>query len=485
MNGTLKKWLSAVVLFLLSVALMSSCGTQPEPVPSPKPDPDPATDPEPVADDTFLIPFPLSYSCKNDKKSFDSPWYTLYGYVDPQGNWVLDPKYNYVSPFTANGTAVVGVFDPSVPENKDAYRYNDVFLYGIIDRQGNYLLEPQRYVVFWQSENGLITYQRGFDELMGVFDASGNTILEPTYPDIRAYENGYAVVYTEGWRCGIIDEQGNLMFEPVDHTIVRVTDADILITADGDFYALMDMNGNPVPSPTIGIIGFMPGDPVFYVIDAARAKWGLLDHKGLWVAQPVYESLSRGTGTPLRYSAYRDGKYGYLDETGAEVIPVKYAYVNDFYNGVASVCMDGIHWGLIDASGNTVLKPDYLSVDAAHCNGLVSVLTMDMETKWFRKDGTPVDLPGNYHYWIDSVDLNNENGYFTPSSEVMVYMTDEGLRLADAHGKQLLAGPIEVMEESGSIGAVVRKYEECRRWTVITNDGRTLLMDYDGFVIMK
>ena len=29
------------------------------------------------------------------------------------------------------------------------------------------------------------------------------------------------------------------------------------------------------------------------------------------------------------------------------------------------------------------------------------------------------------------------------------------------------------------------EYEECRRWTVITNDGRTLLMDYDGFVIMK
>ena len=56
------------------------------------------------------------------------------------------------------------------------------------------------------------------------------------------------------------------------------------------------------------------------------------------------------------------GKYGFIDEEGAEIIPLQYDKVGidvwDFYATYISVCLNG-HWGLIDQQGNRVIKPEY------------------------------------------------------------------------------------------------------------------------------
>jgi hypothetical protein len=46
-----------------------------------------------------------------------------------------------------------------------------------------------------------------------------------------------------------------------------------------------------------------------------------------------------------------DGKWGFVDKTGKEVIPLKYDWVIDFYDGLAEVELDS-KWGFIDKKGN-------------------------------------------------------------------------------------------------------------------------------------
>lgn len=46
-------------------------------------------------------------------------------------------------------------------------------------------------------------------------------------------------------------------------------------------------------------------------------------------------------GTPQSYGDPKGGKWGFIDKTGKELIPVQYDKVKDFSNGKAVVEMDG------------------------------------------------------------------------------------------------------------------------------------------------
>ena len=46
-----------------------------------------------------------------------------------------------------------------------------------------------------------------------------------------------------------------------------------------------------------------------------------------------------------------NGKYGFIDKTGKEIIPIKFDYTSGFKNGRAGVKLEG-KWGYIDKQGN-------------------------------------------------------------------------------------------------------------------------------------
>lgn len=54
----------------------------------------------------------------------------------------------------------------------------------------------------------------------------------------------------------------------------------------------------------------------------------------------------------------RDGKWGFIDTSGREVVPCKYDAVNDFHEGLALVKLDG-KFGYIDKTGCEVIPLQY------------------------------------------------------------------------------------------------------------------------------
>jgi hypothetical protein len=50
-----------------------------------------------------------------------------------------------------------------------------------------------------------------------------------------------------------------------------------------------------------------------------------------------------------------NGKYGYIDEIGREIIPFKYDNAKDFSDGLAPVQLNG-KWGYINRTAETIIQ---------------------------------------------------------------------------------------------------------------------------------
>ena len=491
MTGKKRRAVFCCAWILTLALLLASCGKTPAPAPAPDPVQPDGPEPQTQAETVVRIPFAHAEGNGNKGGSMEIPYYRTYGYVDEHGYWATAGEYNKAMPFTEYGTAVVGIFDPEDPDVNDELEWNDSYLWGIIDTDGNYLLEPKKYDVFWQCDNGMILFRNGEKDMMGVMDAFGNVVLEPSYPDIRPYINGYAVFFEESGDYGLLDETGSVALMTPGYIVVNSVSDDALIISDGMLYGLMRLNGEVVVEPQYGLIAYTEGDKVFMAFDTTTMTWGLMSLDGHWVTEPKYDSMSRGTGSPARWTVQRSSKFGYLNENGDEVVAVRYANASDFCDGYAAVCLDGFRWGIIDADGNTVIPLKNEAADTRTICGLMRIAPSYGETAWVSADGVRVVLDGTEDMRIRLDDLNLTESGMCERSEVMIYYSPEGLRMTDAQGRQRLEQAVSVPASTWSdewdmrsmIGAVICKYEEARRVTVFTRTGETYLLDYDGNVL--
>ena len=99
----------------------------------------------------------------------------------------------------------------------------------------------------------------------------------------------------------------------------------------------------------------------------------------------------------------KEGKRGYIDKTGKEVIPCQYGDVKSFSEGLAAVynSADG-YWGYIDKTGNTVLPFQYQTAESfgERYTGYAMVKLMDGKETLIDKTGRDV-IPSGYSYYID------------------------------------------------------------------------------------
>ena len=55
-----------------------------------------------------------------------------------------------------------------------------------------------------------------------------------------------------------------------------------------------------------------------------------------------------------------NGQWGYIDRTGAFVIPPQYAQISPWFGQYAAVSEDGELWGIVDAKGDFALPMEYV-----------------------------------------------------------------------------------------------------------------------------
>jgi hypothetical protein len=190
----------------------------------------------------------------------------------------------------------------------------------------------------------------------GYIDRSGKMVIQPQFEYAGPFSEGLAVVQIEG-KLGYIDKSGKIVITPQFFLYSRNFDES-------------------------GKIVFKPMDKNIQQFD---------------IAQSFYEGLAAVPD--------KENKYGYIDQTGAVVIPPQFFAVGPFSQGLAPVLVNEppSSLGYIDKRGQMVIKPRFPMremiegglVHYSFCGGIAQVpLGAPDATGYINKEGKLIWPPG-------------------------------------------------------------------------------------------
>ncbi len=304
-----------------------------------------------LKDETYLIPYRMGEK---------------YGYCNFKKVLKIPCSYDIAFPFSEEELARVGIKEK----------------FGLIDREGKIVL-PAIYDDIGNFECGHCLVVK--DNKFGFANRKGKIVIDLKYDDALFFSEGLAVVGIQG-RYGYIDTLGNTIIDFKFEAAAPFLNGYALVKYNGKF-GFIDKKGNFVVEPIYDAGGlFMNGiAPV-----GKNGKYGYIDTLGKVYIDLIYDGVSevgdnimklktpeeviflRRDKSKINTAHYDDAmqfseglavviknnKFGYIDTSGKEVIPLKFDEAHSFYKGYAVVRL-GDDWGVIDRNGNYVVNPSY------------------------------------------------------------------------------------------------------------------------------
>ncbi|MCL2704368.1 MAG: WG repeat-containing protein [Defluviitaleaceae bacterium] len=288
----------------------------------------------PIYDDVQSFSEGLAAAC------LDGYW----GFIDKLGNAVVPFTYSYVDSFR-EGFAAVSIGDCW-----------DNAKWGFIDKTGNVTVPLDYDMVGWFSD-GLACVVK--DGKIGYVNTTGEVVIPLIY-EFSYYTYIYNEYYVKFFMPAFFEDEG----------LVSVMNAH---WSEGGKYGYIDKAGNNViPFEYDYAAPFSDG--LAYV--EKNGKFGYIGKSGEIVVPLEYDSyyewediyyienyFVNGAAKISVGNLYDDMKFGLVDKNGEIIIPVEYLMVTNFENGLAAVCVgdiDGIYnetnlWGFVDETGAEVV----------------------------------------------------------------------------------------------------------------------------------
>jgi len=201
------------------------------------------------------------------------------GLKDENDNIITKAEYTYFDYFRGGISTVINA------ESK----------YGAMDKNGNIKI-PFKYD-FLSYDDEYQQYIYAEDDKFGILSANDNPIIKAQYDMVSHMNQGYLTA-TMGEKTGILDSKGKIIV-PISYPIIIEFNAEIFVTAEDDNYVLYSLKENKKLGGNYDLISLSEKDPIHLV------------QKG--------------------------DKYGYINNQGKLVIPIKYTSATTFDDGHASV----------------------------------------------------------------------------------------------------------------------------------------------------
>ena len=310
----------------------------------------------------FLIAFFLLSAACHRTPPFSGDWRELHhgehngrwGFIDRSGNWAIKPRFTQYGEFS-EGFAWAA-------EKKTAYGY--------IDKTGAWTIRP-RFRHATEFSEGLAAVEDN-NGRWGYIHPDGSWAITPRFGSAQPFHEGRAAAEEgEGYRgpWGYIDASGAWVIP------ARYRHSPGFLYGRSDFergIAMVDL-GDGSTNELIDRDG--------RVLKTLHSSW-LRRGDGLLLARIGHsKECSQAGGDVSQYldergeiafdgrfcgarefsdglaSAWKDGKYGFIDKRGAWAIPPSYEAVGDFSEGVANVKTDARRkcWQYIDKTGRAVI----------------------------------------------------------------------------------------------------------------------------------
>jgi uncharacterized protein YchJ len=237
------------------------------------------------------------------------------------------------------------------------------------------------------------------DGKMGYVDSTGKVVIPRKYNEARAFHDGLAAVLLHG-KYGFIDKTGAEVIPPTlkyksvgdfhdglawvcvsiaflnpkEHLYIYIDKKGKKIIPDkyrevNDFYnglasvrfriglrGTIDTMGKPINVSGVDF-AFSNQDRLVHqshdglVLLEVNGKWGFIDTKGNEVIPFKYEHAHVFNEGPAAVKL--NDKWGFLDKTGKEITPLKYERVQNFHDGSARVKLNG-KWHFIKKDGSSI-----------------------------------------------------------------------------------------------------------------------------------
>jgi hypothetical protein len=276
----------------------------------------------------------LTTTCVNNGKT---------GFCYSDGTVALPGNYDYALPFS-EGLAAVRI------GNRRGY----------IDKKGKLIIPLENYDSVSSFSEGLAQVSVGWK--WGFINKNGEKVISPEYEQVGDFSEDLAPVRLNG-RWGFIDKSGNVAI-PLKYDSTSVfADGRSLVNLGGK-YGFVNRSGveiTPVKYDHIDL--FHEGLAKVQLGD----RYGFIDGTGKEVVAPIYNNacyFSEGLAF-----VQSNTKCGFIDRNGNAVIPIENSCgirTSDivFSGGLAPAYNGALHWGYIDRTGATVLPFEYYNAES-------------------------------------------------------------------------------------------------------------------------
>jgi len=295
----------------------------------------------------------------------------------------------------------------------------------------------------------------------GFIDKTGKLVVGLQYDSANSFHNGYASVAkyeNEEMKVGFIDKTGKVVVPVIYDTVFDFSEGLAAVVKEGKL-GFVDTAGNVVVPFEYdygayeeyyfsgGLAVVTTGDylsPRYLAVDKTGKKAFDINYDYARTSGFSEGMLAVGSGGKWDYDYgfayfryYDGGKYGFIDATGKEIVPLIYDYVGDFHDGIAVVGKDG-KFGAIDKKGNVVVPLIYSNAGDGS-NGLLCVENENGKCGYVDYKGNVViDFKFDYlidfkdGYAINSIDwewgaVDTAGRTVIPFEHYYIYEISEGL----------------------------------------------------------
>ncbi len=256
------------------------------------------------------------------------------------------------------------------PEGESGQRATEKDDCGYVDASGRFAISRR----FHQAANfseGLARVSK--DRKSGFINRTGDYVLAPTYDEAKSFRQGLAAVCLEGKGWGFIDPAGAWAVPPHFAFADSFSDGLAVVKEDGN-RSCLENGGIAVPEGSECEGDYDPderGPGPFFLIDRAGRR---ATSKGYHCITRVADGMA---------AVRLNGRWGYVDRTGKEVIAPRFSMAKPFGEGLAAVRvlnakgeddLDEGKWGFVNHRGKFVVSPRFTAAQVGtFSEGLLAV----------------------------------------------------------------------------------------------------------------
>ncbi|MDC0231400.1 WG repeat-containing protein [Aureispira] len=289
-------------------------------------------------------------------------------------------------------------------------------------------------------------------------DIKGNKIFSTEVKSVSDFSGGlakickYEVVNRKKVRrYGYVNTQGKIVIPCIYRTAKNFNGSVAWVKKpNSEFYTLIDKTGTELATRQYKKVGSILKENSDRIAVYDNGKMGFINDKGQEVISCKYLGapfFKEGLCCVIPYDS-KSGQYGFIDINGKVVLPFQYkqAGFSSFNDGLCRVSVDG-KTVLIDKTGKVVFKTNYGSLQKFH-QGRAAVATKSNRKGWgFVNEQGNLVIDGNY----DHVTAFSKDGW-------AIVEKDRLQGLIDTDGTEILPLKYESiyadLSEDGYVGGI-------------------------------